>query len=158
MILNKKPNVREEILRLLINPLTPTELKNRLSHIKSFGTIAYHLNKLEEEHIITKEKLKDKQGQPTKYTLASKLVRSNYEKIDKLRQDYLLAFLKYVRDNPDVEDGRMIRELKEQGYDEDGIGDISLDGSYKSLTTLRHRITQKGEKFLRDNEHKNPTS
>jgi DNA-binding HxlR family transcriptional regulator len=64
-------NCRDRIIYELNERKSVTELFNKLK-VKSFGTIAYHLKKLEEEGIILKEKTKVR-GNKTYYWLKSEL-------------------------------------------------------------------------------------
>jgi hypothetical protein len=142
-------DVRNKILDILLVPSTVTEIKTKLPKVKSFGTIAYHLKNLEKENIITKNNIVKVKGEPIKYQILDKKTRDWYNKYDRERKKYRYAFLKHIRDNPNIEDEKMILDLKNQGYEEDLMGDVSLGGSNNNFSMLCHRITPKGLNFIK---------
>jgi predicted transcriptional regulator len=147
-----KKTFRDEILAALSKPATVTELKNKIPRIKSFGTLAYHLEKLEKENLITKKKENKKQGQPTTYSIVSEKIRKIFDKYNRKKKQMLIAFLKFIKNNPNIGDREMINKLEQQGFDKYLIGDTSMDSSNDNYSVLAHRITPKGEKFLKEND------
>ena len=69
----KEIGTSNRILKILKEPTTVTKLKNKLKGISSFGTIAYHLKKLEKKGLIKKYKIEYKKvGTPTFYIISKK--------------------------------------------------------------------------------------
>ena len=152
-ILNKQykiDSVRNQILRILTNPSTVTEIKNKLPKIKSFGTIAYHLKELELDHIITKEKQKKIRGQPTIYKIQTKDVLSRINQIKNEEQKVTLLFLEYIKDHPYANTLEVDEFLDGiPGYYE-AYQDIPSEAVNNRLASFHYKISGKGLKFLKD--------
>ncbi len=147
-------SVKNQIIQILVNPSTVTEIKNQLPKVKSLGTIAYHLRNLESENIITKIKDKKKQGQPTTYSVKSKESLAFFEKMDAREKKEKIAFLLHLKKNPGISDNQIINDLINQGFNEDSMADSSMAVLNENLATMSYNITKKGEKFLKDNGKK----
>jgi len=144
-------NIKDEILRILSKPTTVTEIKRKLPKVKSFGSISYHLKNLEREGVITKEKETKKQGQPTKYKLNSPGIKKRIKEFYDQKKKYKIAFLNQIKQNPMKEDAVVTNELENAGFNYDIIKDISMDSENEKLAVFCWKITQKGEKFLKEN-------
>jgi len=146
-------SLRNKILEILVVPTTVTELKNKLGkNVKSFGTLAYHLKILEKESLITKDKDNKSQGQPTKYKLVSKEQLKRILNMQEETKKYQLTFLKYIQENPLKDDATMLNDLENMGFNSEIMGDVAFDCSNNKFSVLCHKITKKGESFLKDNK------
>lgn len=143
-----KKDIRTRILDILIEPSTVTEIKTKLKDVESFGTIAYHLKKLESEAIVTKKKDSSKRGSPTTYSLTDK----DFVEILKTDRKYSIVakkeILKLVNENPMIEDGEITSHIKRSGLPEAALDEV-LECVNDNLTTLHFKITKKGLKFLK---------
>ncbi len=45
----------------------------------------------------------------------------------------------------------MLIKLEQMGYDQELMGDISMDSINENYSKMQHHTTPKGEKFLQDN-------
>jgi len=144
-------NIKEEILKILENPTSPTEIKKKLKDVNSFGTIAYHLKQLEEEGVITKEKDNKKQGQPTKYKLNSPEIRKRIKISNEEEEKRKIAFLNCIKENPLKEDAVIMNMLENEGFDDDWMAETSMNCNNENLAVFCWKITKKGENFLKQN-------
>jgi len=146
-----KKTFREEILGVLSEPSTVTEIKNKIPRIKSFGTLAYHLKILEKEKVITKEKQKKKQGQPTTYKIVSNKVKASAEEYNRKFSRHFLEVLNMIDKNPNLNQNDLYNRLMEKGLDMGYIGDALTDAYNENYTILSSKITEKGKQFLKEN-------
>ena len=146
-----KKDIRSRILIILSEPATVTALKEKLKDVESFGTIAYHLKKLEKEGIVEKEKDTTKRGSPTTYSLVDKdLIKI----IKKMREDSVIsrvAILRRIKNNPSIEEGELSLFVDRSDLPSAAEDDI-FGCTDDNLATLHFEITEKGEKFLKQNE------
>jgi len=146
-----RKDIRIRILQILEVPATVTEIKLKLRDVKSFGTIAYHLKNLEEECVIKKNKDTSKRGSPTKYSLIDKNL---IEVIKKMREDSIVskqAILKKIKEQPLIEDREISRFVEISDLPHTAVDDI-FGCTNENLATLHFKITEKGEKFLKQKE------
>ena len=141
--------IREKILKILSSPSSVTEIKSKLPEVKSFGTIAYHLKNLKNEGVVTSVKDNKKQGQTTIYKLNSPEIIKRISAWNKTKKEMELIILKKIKENPLIEDGELSNILEQEGLDWEFGEDIILECAGKHLSVLCHKITPKGEKFLK---------
>ena len=146
-----KKSFRNEIMAALQKPATVTELKRRIPRIKSFGTLAYHLEMLRNEGIVTRDKKGKKKGQSIIYSITSPKIQKKYLDIKNEQKKFTIAFLKLIKENPNLGDKEMLIKLEQQGFNEETMGDISMDSIAENYSVMAHRITDKGKQFLKDN-------
>ena len=145
--------VKDQIINLLRNPLTATDLKERLPSVSSMGTIAYHLKNLEESGIVVKEKMEKVRGQPTYYYLAilkrlgfkdwSELERSQQK--DKLKKH--IKLLKDIASRP--QDAFELVDRYDPDEQDDDLFDMIFNRNDK--IKLMAEITEEGKRFLKEN-------
>jgi len=140
-------DIRNIILNALSTPATVTELKKRTPNIKSFGSIAYHLKKLENKGIVTKKADTTKRGHPTTYILnKDMLLIINEEK--KRREKGMRVILEKIKQKPYITDNELTTFINQSGIDyllEDDI----FETINNNLSTICFKLTPKGEKFIK---------
>ncbi len=146
-----KKNIRDRMLEILITPSTVTVLKDKLKDVDSFGTIAYHLKKLEEEGIVEKEKDTSKRGSPTTYSLIDKSIIHIIKERNKNAKISKKAILREIKENPMIEDAILSLFVERADLPHLSLDKI-FDCTNEGLATLHFKITKKGERFLRQNE------
>jgi len=144
--------IRNKILSVLIEPSTITDLKNKIPEVKSFGTLVYHLNLLENEGKITK-KHKEKKGDKILYKLTDAKIIKVFEEMEKRDKKYLIAFLKMIKSNPHIEDSILLNKLEQEGFDSNLMNDIFSNSISRHFSVIQHKITPRGLKFLEDNSN-----
>jgi len=164
-IRNRNSIIRNKILKILQKPTGVSELKNKLTEISSFGTIAYHLKELEKEGLIKKENKKKLRGQPTTYFLTSLKIQKSpddfLKKYDERRKLVKAEILKTIKENPNINDKELKKILIKkinfdwEGVDGDDYVDICFD--YNENYVIRcYTLGIEGEKFLKENEKTTP--
>lgn len=141
-------NVREQILKILIKPTTVTELKEKIKDVKSFGTIAYHINELMKEGIITKNE-KEKKGDKITYQVSSKEKMKFYSDLKKTEEDYIKKVLTFVKNKPNIERQDLLIYFEKLGVDIDYIYQQMLECENENYMSVFYKINPKGEKFLK---------
>jgi DNA-binding PadR family transcriptional regulator len=145
-----KENARGTILRILSTPATVTEIKNKAKNIESFGTIAYHLAKLEKESIVEKVKDHEKRGRPTTYSLVDKKLIEFYKERKKNEIIARTLILKKIKEQPLITDDELMAYVEKSGLEEYALEEI-FGCSNAKLSTISYKITPKGAKFLKEN-------
>lgn len=147
-----KKDIRTRILSILVDPTTVTGIKEILKDVESFGTIAYHLKKLQDDGIIDNRKDTSKRGSPTTYFLVDKNL---IEAMKEIRRDSIMGkmeVLKIVKDREFIEEGELTALLERSGIPEKDIGivvDEIFGCSNEKLTTMHFKITPRGLRFLK---------
>lgn len=151
--LNKQgEKVKSQILDLLEDPLTASDIKQKMPGISSMGTILYHLNNLVEEGLLVREKQTKVRGQPTYYYLASlrkmgfKTWRELEDKIKKQNESSKVRLLKYLKDNPGNAFRLDEKFTSDKKNNEDFIFDLIFNEN--ALIELSAKITPEGRKYL----------
>ncbi len=143
-------DVRKRILDILAEPSTVTAIRTKLKDVGSFGTIAYHLKELHDNGVIGKDKDESKRGSPTTYYLINKDVISKVKKARESRELSKTEILKKIKESPMIEDRELSLYLERLGMSESLIDEV-MNCNGDNLTTIHHKITPKGLKFLEDN-------
>jgi predicted transcriptional regulator len=159
--LNKhKLRLRDQIFNLLSTPLTATDIKEKLPHIKSMGTIAYHLNNMAKEGFIVRDKQEHVRGQPT-YFYWAMLKREGVKNWYELQQIQLkkkeklqLNILREVVNKKNIDPYELDEYMGEkEENNEDDVYDFIFNNNNEYLK-LSVEITDKGREALKLNRIK----
>lgn len=154
---NHSFKVKNEIIFLLSNPQTATDLKEKMPHISSTGTIAYHLKNLEKEGMIVREVKEHVRGKPVYYYLAALkslgFGLNSLENLQKFRAErkekVKLSILKELKKSP-----QNAYELFKK-YDKNSSTGEHLDADEllfhpNKYLELEAKITPEGIKYIKD--------
>jgi DNA-binding HxlR family transcriptional regulator len=146
-------NMGEEILKVLLKPSTVTEIKTKIPKIKSFGTIAYHLKRFEEEGIVIKKKEANKQGKPTTYQIKENSLIKSYKKEIEEEEKKLNDLLLIIKNNPEITRKELISKLEEADREDLIHSDVFADKLHnQNYCSYILKITKKGLKHLKENK------
>lgn len=153
--LNKyRGTIKEQIFNLLSTPLTATDIKEKLPHVSSMGTILYHLGNMKKAGSIIRDQQKHVRGKPTYYywtMLKKEGVKTWYELEQiqlKKKEQLQLKILKQIMDIGKADPEAVYREFEDKG--EDDIDDVNdfIFNNFNEYLKLTIEITEKGKEAL----------
>lgn len=157
--LNKyKGTIKDQIFNLLSTPLTATDIKEKLPHVSSMGTILYHLANLKKCGSIIRDQQKHVRGKPTYYywaMLKREGVKTWYELEQiqlKKKEKLQLKILKQIKEIGKADPEAVYQEFEDKGKDDiDDVQDFIFN-NFNQYLKLTIEITEKGKEALKLNK------